>query len=200
MKNVALLLAALFLGSCHMYWRNASRFQAELKCGQPADQVLALASKYGAKDHWKPTERSREDTPHLRVRRRSTFFHFWLSDDKLEAFRQSKFYGITGVRQSVRVNLCTGERTGSLRLYLMAPAELEGAAVALDGEYLGQMSKNAHLAIGTGMLHFGQHEIEIEKGGFSPILRQFTYTPKDFWPEPQAIHFTIEPGEVQRLP
>lgn len=203
MKNIALLLAALLLGSCYRYWRNADRFQSELKCGQSADQILALASKYGAERHWTPTDHYLEGDPHLYVRQHSTVFHFWLSDDKLEAFRQNKYHGTTSLRPSLRVNLCTGEKTGYPMLDVMAPEELKSAALSLNGKPLHQLSTGeglAHASIGLPMLPFGQHEIEIEKSGFAPIRRQFIYAPKDFWPEPEEIQFTIEPDEVKRLP
>jgi hypothetical protein len=202
MKNIALLLATLFLGSCHQYWRNADRFQSELKCGQSAEQIIALASKHGAEKHWMRTDDIREGAPRLYVRDGSTVFSFWLSDEKLEAFRQGKYYGISGVRTSLRMNLCTGERTGHPMLYVTAPEELKGASLALDGKAFARLSTGdgpADLASGVRELHLGQHEIEITKDGFSPIRRQFTYTSKGFWP-PREIRITIEPGEVRRLP
>jgi hypothetical protein len=195
----SLALAALALPGCHTHWRNADRFQADLKCNQSLSEVADLARKNGAADITAVRERYRFSPTHI-LREKSTAFDFWFNDKGLESFRQGKYYGITGLKLSVTLNLCTGKRTGFPMLRVDAPQSLKGASVFLDGSKLGGLSTgegDTGASIGIPVLEFGEHELRVTKDGFVPVTRRFTYEPKNFWPEQESIHIVVSADEAR---
>jgi hypothetical protein len=185
---------------CHHYWGNADRFQAKLRCGMTAQQIRELAREYGSEE-FRESGQLWSDAPTHYVRENSTSFMFWLQNDKLHWFSQGRYFGITGLRVSLRTNVCTHERTGYPMIHVNAPAGLRGGSIYLDGAEFGELSAGkrrvASASIGVPILKFGSHELRLVKRGFEPIVRRFTYAPEKFWPEVKDLVFDIKPTELR---
>ena len=50
----------------------------------------------------------------------------------------------------------------------------------------------------VGGLPSGGHEIRIEKDGYDPIVKSYSYDPKRYWPEADVIEVEITSDEVRR--
>lgn len=201
MTRIPVLLLVAFLAGCHRYWAAADDFRRQLRCGMNEEEIRKLARDLGATEVFGATTLS-PDLPSHVVRQGSTRFDLWLSDSTgLTWFQQGRYYGVTGLRVSIRRNLCTGEQTGYPMFEFRAPAQLKGATIYLDGNRFGQLSTGegsiASAGIGAPVLTFGVHEVRIEKPGYRPITRQITYSPKQFWPEIETVLVEITAVEVR---
>ena len=74
----------------------------------------------------------------------------------------------TGTMYEPRVNLCTGEMTGSLALTIKGSTKLAGATVFVDGKPTWRLSNTPDYSLTMG-ISTGPHEIRVEKDGFEPI-------------------------------
>lgn len=103
----------------------------------------------------------------------------WVTLSEMDGWR------LMATRQSPRRNLCTGELTYQLRLDWMA--ELEGAAVFLDGEEVEPEGGKIEVSA-------GQHEVRIAKPGYEAIVRHLDLGPQDRGDQ------SLDLGEIELVP
>lgn len=125
-------------------------------------------------------------------------FWFEFGDRGLATVQEGKYFGVTGLRLSVREQLCTGVRTADVTVRVTAPSELAGARMLIDGTQRLGLSNGPQVQATVGGLPSGTHVIRIEKDGYDPIVKSYTYEPKEYWPEANVIEVNITPGEVRR--
>lgn len=191
--------AVLSIPGCHRYWDEADALRRELRCGLTPSDVQTLAVEHKPAGLLETIPSGHEPT-HM-VREDSTSFSFWFVDGRLQWFSEGRYFGTTGLRNSLRVNLCTGEKTGSPMIRVDGPAEWKGGEIYLDGRRLSRLSTGdrnvtASAAIGVPIMTFGQHELRIVRPGVAPVVRRFVYAPSTFWPE-EAIAFQVDAGELR---
>jgi hypothetical protein len=178
-SSIALLGLGLLLlqaGGCR--WRAADDFQAALRCGMTPTEVASLGGQFGVASFRPVEEPHRPDhfVTHV-LNKGSTFFEFHFDANGLRTVRQGRSVGLTtGTSYEPRVNLCTGQITGSVSLGLEGPPEWAGAEIRVDGERLGLLPKMPGYRMSIGVSS-GPHELHILKQGYEPIAIPLDYSP-----------------------
>jgi hypothetical protein len=199
MKLMPFVIVPVLLAGCHRHWSDADEFREALQCGMEAPAVETLARQHGANE-FQASGRYPGDPTHY-AKKGSSVVDLWFEAGHLVSVRQAEYFGVTGVKTSVRLDICTGMVSGYPTLRITAPAELKNAHVSLNGSPLSQLSggENPQATLNTGtMVGLGDHTLMIEKEGWQPIVRTFRYHPTDFWPE-QDLVVNISPAEVQSV-
>src|SRR3954465_9027559 len=109
-----ILVSLIVSAACQLRWRSADDFRASLKCGMSADEVGILARKHGCST-FRTIESTHDGGDHA-LNKGSTVFWFWFSSGRLVSYQEGRYFGTTGLRMSVRQNLCTGQMAASVML------------------------------------------------------------------------------------
>lgn len=197
----AVVLLGVAVLSCYRDWPEAGDFQEQLRCGMSLDELNQLAERFDVKLFGLHSTRDGKGAD-CYLRNGGETFEFWFSGPSLEWFRRGRMFGFRDFRQSLRVSLCTQERTGHLVIHVSAPSELDDAAVVVDGRVQGTiwgaLGSKATRSFALPLLSIGAHEIRIEKEGFEPIVREFEYRPEGFWPKATTIDLVVKDSELVR--
>ena len=68
----------------------------------------------------------------------------------------------------------------------------------IDGKRRLGLSHGPQVQATVGGLPSGTHEIRIEKPGYHPIVKRYSYTPREYWPDDNEIHIVVESAELKR--
>jgi hypothetical protein len=191
-----LVVSSLILAACQGRWRLANDFRSSLKCGMSTKAVESLAIKYQCST-FRAIEQPTDGRDHA-LFEGSTSFWFWFSADRLVSFQEGRYSGGTELRTSVIENLCTGQRTAEVTLWIVAPDELAGASVYIDEIKTLGLSNGPTVMATIGGLKSGKHQVRIEKNGYKTIARQYDYTPTEYWPRDNEIRVTIARSAVEK--
>jgi hypothetical protein len=151
------VMSLICLSACG--WNGADEFQQQLRCGMSPDEVKAIASKHGATDF-----RAVASAPlvtHV-VSHNRTFFWLRFGDSGLDFVRRGRQTGLTGSEMQPAVNLCTGEKQGSLLLTIRGTAAMTDAHVVIDSRDVGRLSGGPDYRADV-YVSSGQHEIALVK-------------------------------------
>ena len=87
-------------------WQQAPAFRSELRCGLTPSQVSEIARRHGSSS-FKAVGSDQHWATHA-LREGGTVFWFRFADGALATVQEGKYFGVTGLRLSVREELCTG--------------------------------------------------------------------------------------------
>ena len=177
-------------------WRSAEEFRSGLRCGMTVEEVNALAQRHGSSS-FREVDAPTAGVNHA-LNEGSTVFWFAFDQGALRTVQEGMYFGVTGLKTSIRENLCTGEQTADVTLKVSAPDELAGASLAIDGRQALGLSFGPEVQANIGSLPSGSHEVRIEKPGYQPIVKRYNYTPREYWPEDNSIHIAISPADLKR--
>ncbi len=177
-------------------WRSAEEFRTELRCGMTVQQVEALAEKYGTSS-FRAVEQRATGVNHA-INEGSTVFWFAFDGGALGKVQEGMYFGITGLKTSIREDLCTGEKTADVTLEVTAPTELARASLSIDGREALGLSSGPEVQANIGSLPSGTHEVRIEKPGYQPIVKRYSYTPREYWPDDSKVQIVIRASELKK--
>lgn len=178
-------------------WRSAEEFRQELRCGMTVQQVTAIAQRFGSSS-FRGIEQHMNGATHA-LNEGSTVFWLTFDRDVLNSIQEGMYHGVTGLKTSIRENLCTREKTADVMLRVTAPSELAGASLTIDGQKRLGLSLGPEVQANIGSLPSGTHEIRIEKPGYRPIVKSYSYRPSKYWPEDNHLQINIQSSDIQRI-
>jgi hypothetical protein len=160
------------------------------------EDVGAVARQHGS-DSFKAFGNGRHWATHG-LREGGTVFWLKFEQGRLTTVQEGKYFGVTGLRVSVREQLCTGVTTADVTVRVTAPSELAGASMAVDGVARLGLSHGPQVQATVGGLPSGKHVLRIEKPGFEPILKEYNYVPTEYWPKNDEIDIEITEQDLRR--
>lgn len=165
----AILLGLLLLtGHCRSRDREwGDKYVSQLRCGMSVAEAQDLAGRQVQATSYKT------DLGTHRVDGKGHDLWLTFRDDRLMSVISGEINGLTSVRLSPKLNLCSGELTFFLSLEWIVP--LQGADVFLDGK---MVEENASSGL-TLEVSSGDHELRVVKEGYEPIVKQLRFEAKD---------------------
>ena len=201
-SNITVMVAVLFAAThfgCRQPrgWHEAEEFRRALRCGMSPAAVAELSRTHGGtplqrsvtEDHW---------STHW-MRNGGTVFWFTFPGGGLQMVQERRYHGMTGLRKSVRTDVCSNETFSEVSLLITAPVELAGGAVFVDGARRLGLSHGPDVRALIGGLPSGSHEVRIEKGGYKPVLAWYEYRSNEYWPPERPLHLRITRAAIQPL-
>lgn len=147
---------------CSLFeWSEADKFQSSLKCGMTTSEVSKIGETLGAA-RLTPTPSS-VDFGNYAVREGRTTFWLWFKPDRLEAVQRGKHTRLTGLKRDPRLNLCTGEKLGSLDLVVKGSREWAEASLSIDGDLIAIMPSRPPYEVRV-TVKSGAHELMLDRG------------------------------------
>lgn len=166
-RLVACLLLGVVFAACSLLnhpWRKAADYVAGLRCNMSEAELRTYSDRY-------PLEIRDPDEPELLVAwKGNTQILLWLGLDGLTAYQVTWTYPLTNFDSQLKTDLCSGARYVDLNL--VGDSELGGAAVWLDGERVGELSRSGTFSFDVPL---GAHELRIERPGGSSWSTELSF-------------------------
>lgn len=162
--RILLLACVLLLGAsrCRLFeWSKADRFESSLRCGMTTSEVSKIGQMLGAPRL--TATRSSEQFGNYAIREGRTTFWLWFTRDRLEQVQRGRNSGLTGLKRHPRVNLCTGEKLGSIELLIKGSQEWAEAKLSIDGDLIAIMPSRPPYETRV-TVESGSHELMLDRG------------------------------------
>lgn len=173
-------------------WKHAPDFRTGLRCGMSLEEVADFAARLGAE------RTGRSDATTHQVVARNTRFLLRFDAGRLVTVQEVRLHGLTGADTSVERNLCSGEVRGTFVLSIVAPPELSGGHVYIDGAQPDVLSNGPTPQLHIGQLSAGVRTITVVKNGYAPIRRTIAYQPRDYWMTDNRVHVRIRRDDLRK--
>ena len=135
-------------------WDRADEFTEGLRCDMTEAEITERARSFPALHLHHPDGR-----PELLVGQKGdTLIHMTLDGPNLETYQVSWTSGLTRQSCALKVALCSGQEL--VHLAIVADAGHAGARVLLDGQQVGELSKQGNKDVDVPL---GTHRLTIEK-------------------------------------
>jgi len=161
------MVLGVVLAACSLLnhpWRKADDYVAGLRCNMSEAELRTYSERYPQLEIRDP------DEPELLIASKgNTQILLWLGAGGLTAYQVTWTYPLTNFDSRLKTDVCSGARY--VELNLVGDSELSGAAVWLDGERVGTLSKTGTF---TWDVPLGVHQLRVERmggGSWSTELR-----------------------------
>lgn len=168
----AVLLAnGLGLGCLGCQWGSLHQFEQELRCGMSVKEVEALSQRFCGK----PLDAvgKIEGLEGYAFQCRDTSVTLCFGDGGLQAAIPAHHVLGIAPKAGQRLDVCTGERRDRVELVLIAPRELAGAEVWIDGQRTVRVSSGPGYESHT-LVWSGLHSVRVEKPDFPAVETQMS--------------------------
>lgn len=167
-RSVAFLVLGVVLAGCSLLnhpWRKADDYVAGLRCNMSEAELRTYSARYPQLAIRVP------DEPDLLIASKgNTRILLWFGAGGLTAYQVTWTYPLTNFESQLKTDLCSEAKY--VKLSLVGDSELAGAAVWLDGERVGALSRTGTF---TCDVPLGVHELRIERAGGGSWNRQLRY-------------------------
>lgn len=166
-RGVAFFIAVVLIARCE--WRNASRFDQQLRCGMTPAQVRMAAEALGTHS-FRPVVDEFGWATHA-INEGRTVYWLRFERERLVQVQRGTERGLTGTTTFPAHDLCSGSLIGAVMVAIHAAPRWIDASVAVDGARSVKLSGPDHLSANV-LVAAGTHDVVITKPGLPSVARR----------------------------